>query len=80
MTPLDPVPPAVEPDKPSSWKPTRKWWAAFAGSVAAILASLIESGNFDNTERGMCATALVALVSAYFIENEQTVRRDGVPS
>lgn len=70
-TPLAEIPPS------GGWKPTRKWWAAFAGSAAAILGSLIESGDFDVVERGMIAAALISLAGAYFISNDDTP--GGVP-
>lgn len=60
-----------------TWQPTRKWWSAFAGAAASIIASWIVSGSFDATERGMAATALVALTAAYFRGNEGTP--GGVP-
>jgi TctA family transporter len=70
----DPVSPVVV-DR--GWLPTKKWWAAFAGSVASVLASWIITDEFDDVERGMCATALTALVAAYFKGNDVTPT--GVP-
>lgn len=64
-------------DGQPSWRPTRKWWRAFAGSVASILASWIVTGAFDDVERGMTGTALIALAAAYFSENDPTP--GGVP-
>ena len=61
-----------------SWKPTRKWFAAAATSVATIIGSWIVTGAFDDVERGMTATALAALVAAYFRENDPTP--GGVPT
>ena len=60
-----------------TWLPTKKWIAGAAGSVAAILASWIVTGSFDDVERGMVGTALVALVASYFKSNEDTP--GGVP-
>lgn len=60
-----------------SWRPTRKWLAALAGSVASIAASWIVTGAFDDVERGMCATALVGLTAAFFQPNQPTP--GGVP-
>lgn len=61
-----------------TWIPTRKWFAGLAGSAASILASWIVTGAFDDVERGMAATALVALVGSYFLPNEDTP--GGVPT
>lgn len=66
-----------EPETASSWLPTKKWWAAFSGAVASIVASWIVTGSFDDVERGMVATALVSLVAAYFKSNDGTPA--GVP-
>lgn len=55
----------------NGWLPTKKWWAAFTGAVASVAASWIISGAFDDVERGMCATALTALVAAYWKQNDQ---------
>lgn len=60
-----------------TWIPTRKWFAGLAGSAASILASWIVTGAFDDVERGMGATALVALVASYFKSNADTP--GGVP-
>jgi hypothetical protein len=69
---------AVEPAvSEPSWRPTRKWLAGLAGSVATVVASWIVTGNFDDVERGMVGTALVALVAAYFQPNQPTPA--GVP-
>lgn len=56
-------------------KPTKKWIAALAGSVASILASWIVTGEFDDVERGMVGTALVALTAAYFKTNDDPPSR-----
>lgn len=63
--------------EPASWKPTRKWLAGLAGAVASVVASWIVTGAFDDVERGMVGTALVALTAAFFKENEPTP--GGVP-
>ena len=65
------------PDGYPGWRPTRKWVAGLAGSVASVIASWVLTGAFDDVERGMVATALVALTSAYFQTNEPTP--GGVP-
>jgi hypothetical protein len=57
---------------PENWKPTRKWYALVVTGVATILASFIDSGNFDATERGMSATLLVGAAAAYFKKNPAT--------
>jgi hypothetical protein len=61
-----------------SYIPTKKWFAALAGGLASIIAVWIQSGSFDGTEKGMAATLLVALVGAYFKENDATP--GGVPA
>lgn len=63
--------PELDPNSvpPTNWTPTRKWVASVAGSVAAIVASLIQSGQFDELERGMLATAVVSLTASYFTPN-----------
>jgi len=63
----------------SSWKPTKKWYALLAGGLASIAASWIVTGAFDDVERGMAATLLTGLVTAYFKSNDQTETKDGVP-
>lgn len=63
----------------TSWKPTRKWVSNAVAGVASILGSWIVTGNFDDVERGMSATLLVGLATAYFVSNEQTITEDGVP-
>lgn len=72
MTPITPAQPK------SSWKPTRKWVGGLVGGLASIAASWIVTGAFDDVERGMSATLLVALVTSYFRSNEDTP--GGVPS
>lgn len=56
-------------DETTSWWPTRKWWAQLTGGIASILASWIISGAFDDVERGMGATLLVACVASYWTPN-----------
>lgn len=68
----------VAPQK--SWIPTKKWFAAALTGAASIVALWIQSGAFDDTEKGMLGTLLVALVSAYFKGNDATPSGDGVPS
>lgn len=63
-----------------SWFPTKKWWAALATGAASIVAVWIQSGAFDDTEKGMVATLVVALVGAYFKGNDPTPSGDGVPA
>ena len=63
-----------------TWAPTKKWIAAAVGSVASIAASWILTGNFDDVERGMVATAVVALAGSYFKSNDVTATGDGVPA
>jgi hypothetical protein len=64
----------------NSWKPTKKWFAALGTGAASIAAVWIESGAFDDTEKGMLGTLLVALAGAYFKGNDATASGDGVPS
>ena len=75
---------AVDPAGPNTvvatapavdWKkylPTRKWWAALVTGLAAIAANWIESGAFDDVERGMGAALIVALAGGYFKSNAET--------
>lgn len=63
----------------NSWKPTKKWLASLVTGVATIAASWITSGAFDDVERGMAATLIVALAGAYFKSNDATPTGDGVP-
>ncbi len=62
----------------STWMPTRKWIGGLVTGLAAILAVTIESGGFDGTEKGMLATLITSLVSAYFVTNQPTP--GGVPT
>lgn len=64
MAPLAEVPPTT------GWKPTRKVISAAVTGVASILASWIATGAFDDVERGMSATLITAVVSAYFVTNQ----------
>jgi hypothetical protein len=57
------------------WAPTRKWWAQFTGGAASIAASWIVTGVFDDVERGMSATLLVACVASYWTKNDTPTRR-----
>lgn len=74
MTPVDPAAPA--PAR-KSWVPTKKWLATAVTGAAAIVANLIVSGEFGNTEQGMLATLLAGLVAAYLKGNDLTP--GGVP-
>jgi hypothetical protein len=60
-----------------SWLPTKKWVASFVSGLASIAASWIVTGAFDDVERGMSATLLVALATSYFKSNDNTP--GGVP-
>lgn len=71
MTPVAPA---------KSWVPTKKWFAALLTGVASIVALWIQSGAFDDTEKGMLATLIVSLVGAYIKGNDATPSGDGVPS
>ncbi len=63
----------------SSYAPSRKWFAALAGSAGAILTHLAATGlSFGDTEQGMIITAISALVLAYIQRNQQTP--GGVPA
>jgi hypothetical protein len=70
-----PTPPRRGAEK--SWLPTRKWWAQLTGGVASVVASWLISGSFDDVERGMAATLLLALAASYWTPNADT--RAGVP-
>lgn len=63
--------------KEKTWLPTKKWFAQLTGAVATILASWIITGAFDDVERGMAGTALVALAASYWKSNDDTP--GGVP-
>jgi hypothetical protein len=63
----------------TSWKPTKKWWAALVGAATPIILSGIESGFDVDTEGAMAVTALAALALSYIKRNDQTVSADGVP-
>ena len=64
----------------SSWKPTKKLLAALVTGAASIAASWIVTGAFDDVERGMAGTLIVALAGSYFKSNDATASQDGVPS
>jgi hypothetical protein len=59
------------------WRPTKKWIGSLVTGVAGVLASWIVTGAFDDVERGMSATLLTALATAYFVTNDKTP--GGVP-
>jgi hypothetical protein len=64
----------------TSWKPTRKWFALVGTGLASIVANLILSDFvFDDVEKGMLATLVVAAAGAYFKSNDATPTGDGVP-
>lgn len=63
----------------SSWVPTKKWLASLVVGAAGIVASVIESGAFDDAERGMLGSLVLGLVAAYFKSNDPTPTGDGVP-
>lgn len=65
----------VAPKK--SWKPTKKLIASTVTGLASIAASWIVTGAFDDVERGMTATLVVAVVTAYFKSNDDVPA--GVP-
>lgn len=55
----------------SKWFPTEKWWAQFSGGLASIVASWIVTGAFDDVERGMSATLIVACTASYWARNKR---------
>lgn len=57
------------------WIPTDKWISSLAISAGAILGSWVGSGAFDDVERGMAASAIPALIGAYFITNKDRLAR-----
>lgn len=59
------------------YKPTRKWWTAFSGAAASVLASWVVTGSFGDVERGMAASALVSLTAAYWVRNDQAPNPPG---
>jgi hypothetical protein len=52
------------------WIPTDKWIGSAVISAGAILGSWVGSGAFDDVERGMAASAIPALIGAYFLSNK----------
>jgi hypothetical protein len=63
----------------NSWMPTKKWFAALAGSAATLLAHFAATDfTFGDTEQGMIVTAASALVLAYLRRNDPTP--GGVPA
>lgn len=60
-----------------TYLPTKKWWATLVGGVVPILIHWLQTGEFDDTERGSLAALGVALVTAYFKRNDSTP--EGVP-
>lgn len=57
-------------DKRSSWKPTKKWFAALAAGAATILAHFAATGEFDGTEQGQVLLLAVSLAGAYLKRND----------
>lgn len=62
--------PAVEVPPAGGWMPSRKVIGGFATGVASVLASWLVTGAFDDVERGMVATLLTTVVTAYFVTNQ----------
>lgn len=62
---------------PTSWKPTKKWFSGLVTGAAAVLASWIVTGAFDDVERGMAGALIVSLAGSYFKSNDPTP--GGVP-
>ena len=61
-----------------SWRPTRKWLAAFATFIGAYLVSaIVTEGFWDAEEKAIVATSLPTLIAAYFTANVDTP--GGVP-
>jgi hypothetical protein len=61
-----------------SWMPTKKWFAALAGSAGALLVHFgATEFTFGDTEEGMIVAALSALALAYLRRNDSTP--GGVP-
>jgi hypothetical protein len=61
--------PRARPERPW-WKPTPKWWAQLVSGLATIAGSWIVTGAFDDVERGMSATLLVACAASWAKSNE----------
>lgn len=57
----------------NEWAPTKKWYALVTGGLASVAASWIVTGAFDDVERGMVGTLVVAAVAAYWKRNDATV-------
>jgi hypothetical protein len=66
--------------KPLFGPPTKKWYAQVVGGLAAIAVVFLESGDFNDVEKGMLGTLLSAAVLSYFKSNDATSTGDGVPS
>lgn len=65
-------------DTTNSWMPTKKWFAALAGSAATLLAHFAATDfTFGDTEQGMVVAAASALFLAYLRRNDPTP--GGVP-
>lgn len=58
-------------------KPTKKWYAALITGVAAIVASVVVSGQFGDAERGAVGALIVSLAGAFVKANDPTP--GGVP-
>jgi hypothetical protein len=62
------------------YKPSKKWWTALVTGVAGVVVSVIESGEFGDTEQSALKVLAVALVGAWLKRNDATPTGDGVPA
>ena len=63
----------------TSFRPTRKWWAALVGAVTPIVYSAVDTGAFDKPEQLATVTTVSSLLLAYIWRNDATPSGDGVP-
>lgn len=61
----------------TSYKPTKKWFAAAVSGVLLIVVHAFASGGFDTTEWGEVAALVTALAASYVQSNDSTP--GGVP-
>jgi hypothetical protein len=55
-----------------NWLPTKKWWAAAVTGVSTLILSVIDSGEFGETEEKALGVLVLALLGAYAKRNSPT--------
>lgn len=64
----------------TSWKPTRKWWAALAtGAIGIGIMLLTGEPEITDPEKVAIGGYLSAQATSFFLPNEKTPTGDGVP-